>query len=397
MTAEVATVVAPVRPSRKKSSTKPEAEDVVALPSEGVSVVKQELPKGISKASLKRLAQDAGQKMPRDGGLAAAEVLVTFVSNMAKACLEAMEFSSLKSLTRQHVMYAAKSLKMDIPVEFCLSEGGKDADEELIPAPPERLHRCDPHEAVAQRKQSLWDAEISSAGFLQLLQRIFESEQQKPRIRKDAVVLLHALAELHLLRHFASTGATKSRSSRPPLLQVACLPTDASERALAVDAIMTAFNCDRDCAERLNKKLSELCARASTLLEVSSGKLFDCRLVRAAAKLGDSEPLPLLPPSNHTAVKFIEKMLRGRLAPGRRVAAQSAQLLAALLVAPEGLHFEKTEAVKPPVAREIAQPATRKRPLEQQPSTDAGEVDGKKGTLRGKARRKTETPLAASA
>ena len=258
----------------------------------------------ISKAAIRRLAHDVGARLGRDAHESAVREMESYVERIVRHAMEAMVFSRRKSVSLNHMLFAAG---------VC---GGVPTDlRNIDPAGLKHLNKCNPQAPPGLRKDVLWRAEISEASFAKVAKAAARQCQANLRITSQARRMLQLLAEYHIMRGFDKRGTLSSPEETNPM----------------VSEMMGVFDCDCDVALSLAGVVQEVCARAPELLAMGAVKTIDERLVRTA--LAPSRPWAQdwTPPADFVeakTVKMVERILRGRAAD-KRVTTSACAFLAA--------------------------------------------------------------------
>jgi hypothetical protein len=248
----------------------------------------------ISKAAIRRLAHDAGGRLGKDAYGEALARLRAYVGRLVALAVSAMDFSKRKSLSLQHVFYAAEA-HGGVPAELrCL------VAEDL-----KRMQKCSPKCEAALRKKDLRHAEISEASFSKEAKEAARSCRPGLRVTTAARRALQLLAEYHVMRAFDRRGQIGAPSTA----------LSATERTF-----QEIFACTQEEAKELAGVMDDVCERVPELLLMSSAKTVDDRLVRAALAPRAAWAAAWEPPKDYVeprVVKLTDRMLRGRVADKR--------------------------------------------------------------------------------
>ena len=265
----------------------------------------------ISKAAFRRLAHDAHQKLTKQSYETALVDLDAFLLQLVNASLRASTFSRKKSIAREHVLFAVKSMGIQLPQELA------EADEHSL----KKLQKCNLHAPAQQRKQNALHAEVSEASFSRTSKRIATKCRANLRISSQARRLLQLIAEQRIMAFFASSTNDS--------------PASASADASTTACLQNALGCSEHEAVKMSVLISEISRQMPSLLEISQTKTVDDRLIMAS--LGTMAPWAVeidirqhVPDSR--LVRLCDRILRGRAAD-KRVTVSAAATLASVLTA----------------------------------------------------------------
>lgn len=251
----------------------------------------------LSRACVRRLSHDAGQRLAKGAYNDALIELSRFVEAMAQAAARAAVFTRHRAIKCSHVRYAARTLMVLLP-------------EELSHGEPHRLQRANIRAPASQRKKNPLHAEVAEAAFIRVLKQTL---QPRPRMSASARRLLQLICEQHLLQFFAPSQATSPAVQDESTVSVL-------QRSLAVDAQL---------AERLAHFLTVTINHVPALLSISKTQTVDARVIDAAVSTQLLCPATQVPCKN--LLRICERILRGRCADNRVSAAAVERLASALL------------------------------------------------------------------
>lgn len=259
----------------------------------------------ISKASIRRLAHDAGARLGRDAHLAAVVELEVYVQRLLELAVHAMTYARRKSVGVSHVLFAAEA-HGGVPAEL------RRASEQDL----KRLQRCNPLAPVGLRKETLCHTEISEASFAKVTKGVARRCKEKLRITGAARHLLQLLTEHHLMQRFAQRAGPLADGRH-----------SSTERLFA-----EVLGCAD--AQALVRAFDGLCERLPALMDMADTKTVDERLVRAAMQPDHAWAATLdagaAPPAAPDVVKIMTRLLRGRAADKRVTTGAGAFLASAL-------------------------------------------------------------------
>ena len=339
---ESETVSAPVQAIMAEQSEAEQSEAVSALPTSAPKQI-------ISKAAIRRLAHDVGARLAKDAHQTALDDLEKYVTNVMQHASGAMSFSRRKSVSLNHILFAAG---------VC---GGVPASLRALQAEDlKRLSKCNPQAPPALRKDVLWRAEISEASFSKVAKNAAKQCHASLRITSQARRMLQLLAEYHVMKGFDKRGTLGKPEEANPMVQ----------------NMMHVFECNDETALVLVNVVQEVCNRAPELLAMGSVKTIDERLIRTALTPTRPWAQEWRTPENFVegkTVKVVERILRGRAAD-KRVTVSASTFLAACFrrvvmesrgeAIPSGeaklaIPSKSASVVKPPAAKAKATPKKR--------------------------------------
>lgn len=277
----------------------------------------------ISRASIRRLAHDAQQRLTKQTYEAALTELDNFLHYIISISLRAALFSRKKAISHEHVAYAARAMQLPLPQELL----------HISPGDLTKITRCNIRAPPLQRKRNPLHAEVSEASFARVVKRVASKCRKRLRLSAQARRYLHLIAEQRILDFFASQNK--------PAAAVAL--SDLS----TVDTLRRIMNANGEActdadAQALAEFLTSVTNQVPALLQISQTRTVDARLVRAAA--GSVMPLPMEMSCKCTdpqLARVTERILRGRAAD-KRVTIAAARELAGLLQ----LHLESRAAAQ---------------------------------------------------
>jgi histone H3/H4 len=268
----------------------------------------------ISRASIRRLAHDAQQRLTKQSYEAVLLDLEEFLHNVINISLKAALFSRRKAISHEHVVYATHALQMTLPPELVNMSA-----EDLT-----KITRCNIRAPPVQRKRNPLHAEVSEASFARVVKRVAGKCRQRLRLSAQARRFLHLVAEQRMLDFFASHKS-------------ATVASGLSDRSTAdtLQRVMSTQTgpCSEEDAQALVDFLMHLTNQVPALLKISQTRTVDARLVRAAA--GSVVPVFSVTCATEACadpqlVRVAERILRGRAAD-KRVTIAAARELACLL------------------------------------------------------------------
>lgn len=284
----------------------------------------------VSRASIRRLAHDAQQRLTKQSFENALHELYRFLSVMITISLQASVFSRRKAISKDHVMYAAHALDMQLPVELDCA----------TPADLNKLTRCNIRAPASQRKRSAMHAEVSEASFARIIKQTASNCKKKLRISAVARRLLHLITEQHLLTYFASGAQLPLATPSAPNVDLSTSHT-----------LRKVMHCSAEEAARLAHFLTLITNQMPALLDISNTRTVDSRLVAAAGtSVCTNLQIPVAAEcANAELTRVCERILRGRAAD-KRVTSTSAISLANLLVGYHKHGGGQTETAERPVS-----------------------------------------------
>jgi histone H3/H4 len=274
----------------------------------------------LSRAAVRRLAHDAGVRMMKDHYDPIMDALVQFLRQLFGHSQLAMQYSKKKSVGVEHVHYALRVLKFDVP-------------EELLACGPEELRslrKCNVHASADVRKRSALSAEISEASFSRLSREVAAMCNHKTRITCKARHLIQLVCEIHLVRLFAE----KRVGAPVPFRSTTAPRTYHPASALGWSLLKGVEGPQQDRDASIILCYDKITSQIPFLLEIGSTKTVDERLIVTAVRVACPElPLESLatedPPLPETT-KTLTKILRG-LVVDKRITAGAVLLFAKVL------------------------------------------------------------------
>jgi len=287
----------------------------------------------LSLASVRRLAHDANHKLTKCSYENVLGNLNDFLGEIITVAIRVMTFSKLKAISKDHIAYAAATLKVYLPPELRIIEYND----------LHHIQRCNIRAPAQHRKRSALHAEISHASFTRLVKRITSESKQSARITAIARRFLHLVAEQHILNFFkrqkqASDANAQSTSteSKVNLSSKAVLDLSTS------DTLCRTFDCGTpEQVEILGVHLLDICNNIPLLLKISGTRTVDARMIQIAGTADNSgsgcvnpavidkrQQLDETIPEN--VVRVCDRILRGRVAD-KRVTSSASRALASLL------------------------------------------------------------------
>lgn len=269
----------------------------------------------VSKAAVRRLAQDGGGRLTKLKHDDVVRELDVFLAALLKASESAMVFARRRTLTEEHVRYAVQALGMSLPPELAAQSG-----ERL-----QKLQRCNVRAPALVRKASATSAEISEAAFARLARQGALACPTEPRLSLRARHLMQLVVEEHLVDLFRA--APRAEEIR---------------EAAAVNAFAACAGVAAPIAAEMMRVATAICNQAPALLGVTSRQTVDDRLVLAAASavapglvLGGNEEAPA------ALIKVCDRVLRGHVVDRRVTCSAAAALAKVLLTAAATLQQEE--------------------------------------------------------
>jgi histone H3/H4 len=297
----------------------------------------------ISKAAIRRLAHDVGARLGKELYQTTLDEMHAYVAKVTEHAVRAMSFSRRKSISLNHVLFAAG---------IC---GGVPASlRELKAADLGRLNKCNPQAPSSLRKDVLWRAEISEASFAKVAKQAAKQCHAALRVTSQARRMLQLLAEYNIMKNFDKRGTLTELEEPNPMIQ----------------NMTSVFGCDLTTAASLVRIVEEICSRAPELLAMGTVKTIDERLIRTALAPSWSWAQDWVPPDAFVpgkTVKLVERILRGR-ATDKRVTVGASTFLAACFqrvvmesrgeVVPSGVRQAKA-TVRRPQSAPVEEPKKR--------------------------------------
>ena len=297
----------------------------------------------ISKAAIRRLAHDVGARLGKELYQTTLDEMHAYVAKVTEHAVRAMSFSRRKSISLNHVLFAAG---------IC---GGVPAGlRELKAADLSRLNKCNPQAPSSLRKDVLWRAEISEASFAKVAKQAAKQCHASLRVTSEARRMLQLLAEYNIMKNFDKRGTLGQLEEPNPMIQ----------------NMMSVFACDLTTAASLVRIVEEICSRAPELLDMGAVKTIDERLIRTALAPSWSWAQDWVPPDAFVpgkTVKLVERIIRGR-ATDKRVTVSASTFLAACFqrvvmesrgeIAPSGVR-QARETVRRAKSAPVAVPKKR--------------------------------------
>lgn len=248
----------------------------------------------ISKAAVRRLVHDAGARLSKEGYAGAIEIIEDYVRAILCSAVAAMDFSRRKSLSLEHVVYAAK-MHGGLP-EALLSVCAKDFS---------TLQKCNPRADASMRKSDLKHAELSEASFTKLMRGAADPIRPTLRVTQSARRMLQLLAEYKVMLSVDRKGAMSAPRK----------DADSSQRMM-----QTVFTCSQEQAQLLERALQHACEHMPSLLSMSTCKTVDERLVRVALLPFGAWTSDWQPPQDYVDArtsKLVDRVLRGHMVDKR--------------------------------------------------------------------------------
>lgn len=278
----------------------------------------------VSKAALRRLAHDAGTRMLKSHYETGMTALVEFLQEVIRHACIALTYSKRKSINTDHIYYALKVAKIQLPSEL------HDLQNDEL----KTLKKCNVHADWLHRKNTMLAVEISEASFKRLVKQIGAELNLKVHFTVQARHLLQLIAEVCVVRTFAEHGSEgtankpSSLSSNRYTSSALAHNLNSAPLAHACQAMLdfdahVGHNCSTVLSdvqlERATYAFNTTVAHIPSLLQLSSSRTVDKRLMQTAVQSLNIDMANLA--EIHTArspvVKIICKILRGQLVDKR--------------------------------------------------------------------------------
>jgi len=282
----------------------------------------------LPRAALRRLAHDAGVRMTRESFDSVNESLAAFLRELSRHATLAMTYSRKRRICTEHVRYALQKMAVELPDELHAL-----GDTEL-----KNLKKCNVNASPDLRKSSPLAAEISEASFQRFLRAITLHAHGRVGFSIAARHLIHLVCEVYLVRLFAQARAGPA----PYMAQAAQAAQHRQQQhhtanTLCRSLLGPATEPTEIQLNEVTKLLDTLSSQIPCLLQITSARTVDERLVQAAAgcsvaALAASTGRASSSSLRGESISVLGRVLRGQ-AVDKRITAGAIECLGRLLAA----------------------------------------------------------------